>query len=391
MVLRAILSRHLLLSAATLLTLGLSFSRIARGSDETVLQAFKFDKSAVFVTLPVKLAGKEHLFIVDTGSSHTCYTTALRGALGKPFGAAPGVSATGPTSFSVYEAPVAMVGNLPLHTTGEAVVCVDLTSHARGLDLPLAGIIGMKFLHKHRLEIDFDNGTIAFLRRVSPRKTRHFRQTPIKLNDSLIPLVEAELAGVGTMMRIDTGHEGTGHIGDALGKQLYNARKFNVAGMEILSGVAGREIVHVFSCDHVRVANFAHPGLVFSARIRDEPPESNRSRFGLHYLRRFHLIFDFPDRQLFLRPSRNYELKDNSDSGGILFQEVDGYTTVTHVLEGKTANGLGIKPGDRLLRVDNRSTSTFSTTDVARWIRTRDNSVRLKFLRAGNAYEVTLP
>ena len=391
MVLSSTLIRHLILSAATLVTLGLVFARDARGSDDSVLQAFKFDRSTIFVTLPVTLGGKEHLFLVDTGSSHTVYSTALRGELGKSLGTAQAVTATGPMSFSVFEAPAAMVGNLPLHTRSEMVACFDLKSQGMGLNRPLAGVIGMKFLHKHRLEIDFDNGTISFLRRVSPVQSRHFRRTPIKFNDVLIPRVEAELSGVSTMMKIDTGYEGTGHIGDVLGRQLYNARKLNVAGMEILSGAAGREAIHLFRCDRVNVADFAHSGLIFSARIRDEPPKSNRSKFGVGYLNRFHLIFDFPDNQLYLRPSRIHELKDKSDSGGMLLQGVDGHATVTHVLEGTTASGLGIKPGDRLLRVDSRSTSTYSGRSVAGWIRRREDSVRLQFVRAGNVYTVTLP
>ena len=113
--------------------------------------------------VPVRLNGKDRWFMIDTGA----YSTALVDVsvpLGKSRESVSFRTAGGMTKAGVYDMPDATVGGLPLGVV--TVLGADLKSIREVFGLPVEGLIGMDFLSRHIVHIDFDRGKLLLLKAV---------------------------------------------------------------------------------------------------------------------------------------------------------------------------------------------------------------------------------
>jgi hypothetical protein len=138
--------------------------RYASAQDPNVLESFAVKNPQDIILLPVQFEGKQHLFLLNTGCTYTAYHRPLLREKSKYRTTAN--STTGPIEAEVFDAPQAWLGKFDLKLPTE-IVAKDLDFERQITGIEVHGYLGMDFLHKHVLQIDFGNNEVRFLGSVS--------------------------------------------------------------------------------------------------------------------------------------------------------------------------------------------------------------------------------
>ena len=129
-----------------------------------VLAEFDFSIKDGAILLPVTFNGEEYLFALDTGVSLTTVDDYFKDKLGKriskPRKASLPYNKDKIAMIERFPFPDAYLGTLKLKTS-DSVQVMDLDPLTGGI---CKGLIGMNFLKKYIVQIDFDNGKVIFLR-----------------------------------------------------------------------------------------------------------------------------------------------------------------------------------------------------------------------------------
>ncbi len=156
---------------------------------QNVLAEFDFTKGDFGIFLPVKFKNKEYLFVLDTGSSHTVFDISFRDALGKVKRVDKGMTTKGAMSFEIFDAPKAFLGPLSMQNCGE-VVCIDFNMLTMIAGKKISGIIGMDFLKKSVVQIDFDRSKLLFLKTTGDNNSHWGTLLPITYNSVGMPQIK---------------------------------------------------------------------------------------------------------------------------------------------------------------------------------------------------------
>ena len=77
-------------------------------------------------------------------------------------------------------------------------------------------------------------------------------------------------------------------------------------------------------------------------------------------MKRFNVTFDYGRQRMILEKNKNFDAPDVYDRSG-MWINLDGQQfTVIHVIAGGPADQAGIKPGDRILALDGKSTAEWT-------------------------------
>ena len=125
-----------------------------------VIDRFHVAKNGDCLLVPVRIAEKDHLFVVDTGAAMTAVDTSL--PLGQPVGSVNAIGAQGNVEVMVYNPPKATVGRLSLGPL-ESVVGKDLSPLRQASGYPIEGVLGMDFLGKYVIYLDMNEGDLFAL------------------------------------------------------------------------------------------------------------------------------------------------------------------------------------------------------------------------------------
>jgi hypothetical protein len=129
-----------------------------------VLDEFRFDPEEGPIIVPVTIKGKSYPFMLDTGCSISLFDESLRPLLGPTLGEASGKTPDGPTPIIIVGAPAAYVGRQPFPQGGFVAVHGVFRKVREDHGVKVWGALGMDFLARHVVRIDFDRGRVALLR-----------------------------------------------------------------------------------------------------------------------------------------------------------------------------------------------------------------------------------
>jgi hypothetical protein len=122
-------------------------------NDKNVLARFEIAKDGDWLLLPVKCKGKTYQFFLDTCATYNVFDSSL--SLGDPIGKMGITGAAGWTILTTHDAPQATLRGLSLKTDDPALAFnFTKVRHVTGYEV--YGIIGMPFLSRTVLRVDFD-------------------------------------------------------------------------------------------------------------------------------------------------------------------------------------------------------------------------------------------
>ncbi|MBW8014901.1 MAG: PDZ domain-containing protein [Planctomycetes bacterium] len=330
--------------------------------------------------LPVTIAGKEHLFMLDTGASFTVFDKSLSRYLGEERGETPLFSHDKVGVFKFYEAPELFAGSIKLDC--DIVICLDLTLFSLICGRKIGGVVGMDFLKQHIIQLDFDQKKVFFLKSKSNRVSSWGEGFDVKLHYNR-PYVELSiLDDLKTEFMIDTGSNSSISLNNDLFKRLMSKGDRNRA--ESISGTA----LGVLKTDSMRYENFSVESFEKQNIIIDSNPVHNL--IGTGYLSRFLVTFDFPNSKVYFKKGKNFNKVDEMDMSGLHLLLISGNVFVHSVDKDSPAKKAGIKARDIIVKVNSKDANTYGMWKLRGLLTSGDKQkITMTIKRKGEIKEVS--
>ncbi|HEX5470389.1 MAG TPA: PDZ domain-containing protein [Lacipirellulaceae bacterium] len=370
-----------------------AYNREAFASDEgAVIASFSVFDDGDAVIVPVTFRGAAYGFSVDSASTRVTYDASFTSLLGDPIDYVATNTLTGVQQRPVFDAPDAHLGRLslrsrpPVETRG--VTCRDLalTRLATGHDI--RGCLGMDFLKRHIIRLDFNHGKLLFLTRVGTEPGVLVRMARGQSDPAVVSTIPG-LAPVA--FAISTGGGCNSGVLDATLIDELLQRKLAVIVREgtIVEGnqAAPTRIVRVNS---IELGGFQQRALLFGERSG-----GRGNALDLGFWRRFVVTIDFPNRALYLKPSKWHDAPDDDYFGaieriGMGIGILDGDVTIRFVNPGSPAQRGGIRKMDVLAAIGGFDVSHARLLTIYRLLFTAKNPIRLTIDRGGERLELSV-
>ncbi len=346
--------------------------KLKSSPDQKVLAEFTVLSDANPIFLPVRFDGEEYLFCLDTGSTTTIFDISLKNKLGKRIlWPKKGKAAFGkPIKVEYFRTPQAYLG--PLNLKGRTIIgVVDLDTVSSALARKAHGIIGMDFLKKYVVRIDFDTATVSFLKSkrdtgifsfLQPEKNEHPEWgQPLSIKYEFLsglPLVKGRIVNdIPVNFMIDTGHVIPQVDGDL--KSRIFKKVCSKLELETKEGFNKLAVIDKFS-----IGSFEYRDAIFY--------ESNCSSLGLGFLRRHLVTFDFPSRKMYLKKGSYFDRQTLAyvslkELGFVLRRKWDDIF-VSSVAPNSPAYKKGIRQDDVLLKVYDQDISSYGLVELVEFL-----------------------
>lgn len=346
-----------------------------------ILAEFKITKSGGPILLPVTFIDKEHLFILDTGCSHTVYDKSLRHELGKVKNIGKALTLGSQIKAEIFDAPNAFLGPFNLKDSNE-VCCLDLKMLTLIDGKTISGIVGMNFLKKHVIQIDCDQGTLSFLQPVEGQHPDWGEKLLLKYDTLGWPYIKGEiLDSINSDFVIDTGANSTGALGSDIFEKIISEKKPKTCEslFATASGVVKKRECRI---DKFSFGSLHYDNLIFG--------EANWSHLGLFFLSRHLVTFDFPNNRIYLKRGDHFNKVDETDMSGLHLLRISGNIVVYSVDEGSPAQKAGIASQDIILKINEKDASEYDMWELRRLLMSQDKpNISMTIKQGENVKDVT--
>jgi len=350
-------------------------------AEHKILAEFKIPKTGDPILLPVKFIDKEYLFLFDAGCSHTVYDTTLRHALGKVKKIETALTLGSPIKTEIFDAPDAFLGPLNLKDSNE-VSCLDLKMPSLINGKAISGIIGMNFLKRHVIQMDFDQGTLSFLQPVEGQHPDWGIELLLRYDKLGWPYVTSNIFdNFNVNFVIDTGSNSTGAFASDIFEKIISKNKLNTSDslFATASGVIRKRECRI---DNLSIGPFEYKELIFS--------EANWSHLGLLFLSRHIVTFDFPNSRIYLKKGKQFEKEDETDMSGLHLLRISGNIVVYSVDEDSPAQKAGISSQDIILKVNEKDADKYDMWELRRLLMSQDKrNITMTIKQGENLKDVT--
>jgi len=344
-------------------------------ADQRILAEFTIAKGGDLI-LPVTFKGKEYLFFLDTGCSHTVFDTSLKHELGDVKRIERGQTAAGPMEAEFFDAPEAFLGPFNMQDCGE-VFCSDLRMLSLIDGKRISGVIGLNFLRIYVVQIDFDKGAVSFLQPIRGQNPDWGEELEIKYDSIGWPHITGNIHnGIKVDFVIDTGNNSTGDLGSKIFKEIISAKKEMETSETLAATAAGTIRLREARITDLRVGSFEYRDLIFGEGIL--------SCLGLSFLSRHLVTFDFPNHRIYLKKGKDFKKIDEADMSGLHLLRISNKTIVHSVDDGSPAQKAGIEAKDVILKIGNEGVNTYNMWKLRRILKSKDKRKITMTIRRGD-------
>ncbi len=342
---------------------------------------FKVAKDGDALLLPVQFNGREYLFLLDTYCACTAFDASL--PLGDPQKQREFTTGSDRVSLPLFKVPAALLGTFNLQDCLSTVAAVDLSKIREVSGYEIFGLIGMDFLNKHVLRIDFDKGELLFL---EGPDSHLGSQIDLIADPSGVPAVRVQIGGQRMEpFVLNTGHFGgnnSGAIRAELADELIEREECRVVGATYIETVSGLSSKRLIQGRQIVLGNLLIPNPIFH--------ESGANFLSLAYLSRFVVTLDFPNRRMYLQEGKAFNRPDRSDASGLHVIRRDDKTIVHSVDNDSPATKSGIRSGDAIRKIGEIEATRASLFDLRRVLSGSGTEVRVVGNRGGTDYDVLM-
>ena len=157
-------------------------------------------------------------------------------------------------------------------------------------------------------------------------------------------------------------------------------------------GVQGEVLGHFGRIKTVKIGEFKVENVLAGFRaVDDDGPLRDRSFIGLPLLSRFNLVFDYHRSKIYLSPCRHFAEPFHHDMSGLRMRLAPGGAMeVVEVYAGSPASDAGIRVGDRVTAVNERSVADYGPGELRPIFRNDGETVELTIARDGEEFEASL-
>jgi hypothetical protein len=303
--------------------------------------------------LPVRLNGKgPFLMLFDSGSANVLFPETVK-ALGLASEGAP--KDGDPADRGVVKIDSVDAGGVRIdHQVFATLALADQFQRIEGVD-HVAGLLGYELFKRFPTRIDYAQGRITFYDPASFKYAGTGVKVPIQFRNH-IPQVDGSLDGIPGVFEIDTGARSSLTLTSPFATRNDLAAKYQAGGTVIIgAGVGGAARAQLARAGTLKLGDVTvdKPVTLLSTATEGafaDPSFAGNVGYGV--LRRFNLVFDFPNQAIWFERNADDAQPDTFDRSGLWVEQgKDGYHVVD-VLAGSPAANAGLKVGNVITGID---------------------------------------
>jgi hypothetical protein len=358
-----------------------SVSRVMHPADFAKPQALpnvRMAGNASSTSVPIELEGRQLLvwasingrtpipFILDTGG-HAILDTVAAQMLGvKSYGSGvSGGAGSGTIALRYARVRSMRIGQAELLDQPMLVIPYSYDFYERGRRVPLAGILGLEWFERYAMRIDYVGKRLT----IAPLSTFRYRgdakHVPIRFQEDM-PLAEALADGNTGDFGVDTGNAGLLILyGDFL-RRTGLLTKYAPGSAVRGQGTGGTNTGTIQTLTSFSIGSHEIPSLAADftqMKSGSFASWTEAGDLGLSVLSHFTPTFDYADETLYLEPLA-HPLTIPKNRSGLSFEKNEAKAIeVVAVRPNSAASAAGIAAGDRILVVNGKDASEFSSAD----------------------------
>jgi len=364
----------------------LSTASISQAEDDWApseyLAHVKLDTSLGMLAVPITIGSKKGLAILDTGASYTIIDTKLRREADEPLDEVLLSTSNAPIRLQRYRSPEIVLAEMKCSLETVCLYDLDFLKAGRGMDVD--AIVGMDFLSRFVLFVDYREGNLYVCEKLHVKKAIG-NQLPLKLMNINIPSLDIEVSGRSVTAALDTGNLESLSLDSDEFDRLAHEQKLDL----------DCKPVAVFALDRSLNWQLSSRGRVGIGELNCDRvfvTRSNQCQIGLRFLSRTKWVADFPNNRFFVRPGAFYSSIDHGDCDGISLTSFSNDLIISNLHTGCVAELNGCKVGDVILEVGGKRVKANDQPTVVSLLMTyREEPLRLLVRRGSREIPLELP
>src|SRR5262249_36326705 len=118
--------------------------------------------------------------------------------------------------------------------------------------------------------------------------------------------------------------------------------------------------------------------------------ESKFNSLSLHYLSRYNVTFDFPNKRLYVQKSQAFDKRDERNMSGLHFLYKQGTKIVESVDSESAAEKAGLRAGDRILTVGDKTVDNLRMYEFERLFSQEASAIKVTIDRDGKQIDSSI-
>jgi hypothetical protein len=270
----------------------------------------------------------------------------------------------------------------------------NLSSYA---GIPIHGLLGHELFSRFAVKVSFSDSTLQ----VSyPYYTRYFNKTsriPISIEDGKPYVTTDIIYNNGTKKKVKLIVDlGAGHYVSLENEK--NKRELQTKFIEANLGVGIKgQITGLLSrIDEIDLGKYKMKDVIASfpeddGRVLNVPRDGN---IGIGLLKKFDIIFDYPNNSMYLRPGRDFTERSEHDMSGLVYYsagEAYDHIIVDRVEPGSAADEIGLEKDDEIVSINFKPVARMTMQDIDNIFKSRDKrGLILEIYRNKKYYSIPL-
>jgi hypothetical protein len=288
-------------------------------------------------------------------------------------------------AFEAYVTPPLKV-EIPGLTSYDVAAAILKTDHfnlSNFVGIPIHGLLGYEFFSNLAVKLDFTDSTVTVYKSRNARVFRKGEKIPISI-ESHKPYLQAKVKlpnGTEQMCKlvIDLG---AGHPVSLENMIKKNGlpQKFVIANLGV--GLAGPIFGFLSRIDEIDFGKYKVKSVITSfPNDYDEATLQNMSvqrdgNLGVGILKRFTVIFDYPDNVIYLKPNEYYRTPFEHDMSGIEYYAAgEGFKhlIISRVEPGSAADEVGLEKDDEITSINFKPVSEMSLEEIDNILKSKND------------------
>ena len=326
------------------------------------------------IHIPVKISEARPLnFILDSGAGMPVLDTQTAKDLGlKTVGKFEG-RGVGEATQEVNLVTLSSVrfGDLIIDSVSAATIGLKPLSKYEGL--PVEGILGYDVFSRFVVKIDYEKQKLTLYEPSSFQYEGKGESLPITLegnNPHIKAIIDGQYEG---NFVIDCGARSSLSLHTPF-VQKHDLLAKTGKKIEVFSGIGigGKVKGKVTRVRSIQIGSFKMPAPLTTLASSEKgafASEKIDGNIGGGILKRFTVIFDYPNSQMILEPNSDFGYEDNLDMAGLWLTKENGTTAVDFVIKDSPAAKSGIKEGDLVVKINGQSTKDLLLRDIRKMLK----------------------
>lgn len=313
-------------------------------ADDNVTATFPLVGSEQGIFLPVTINDLPYTLLVDTGATLTVLDVSFKPLLGKPIKSDQAETIVGKTGVQLFKPVNIYAGELVLPNDHDFLLSnFEFLNKVAGLEFH--GILGMANLYKHVWEVNFDDRLLTISSHPNGGWTSDgFMRLKITPDKSGIPTIPGEVENEKINFQIDSGDNGFGRLHTEIIDKLIAKKLVDSVATDTAVTISGIAEIRRIRIKEVKVGDNIYKNVVMR--------ESLQNAIGYGFLKKHHVILDFPSKEFFFKKGLGVFQVDREDKSGLKLISHNNQIVVALVDERGPAAKAGILQGDVLLNVN---------------------------------------